>query len=399
MKSTKPLKIRALMIEDNPADVRLVLECVNEGDNSVELVHCERLDAGLKLLSEEEFDAILLDLNLPDSRGAETLQAVRGASPNTAVIVFSGNDEGDIGLETMGEGAQDFLSKNDFDSRNFVQRVHYAIERAALFSREKKRAPYTPNPNVEHEIAELVMVLKASNQETEIPADTLSGMADLLAVGKDARDLEALVFHLASITREVNTMNIGTQRQLQTAHKTINEITGQLRAMVAIAGKDDLTGLINRRGFNRRLAKELKNALKTGEPLCLVVIDIEDFKMFTAKWDHETGEAVLKFVGQCILETFSKIGIAARHFGEEFAVILPNTPAEKALEHAKGIRSTISERVVTSSSKEAVLGQISLSTGVALARKEQTAGALLADARLALQEARNIGRNQVSLAC
>lgn len=130
-----------LLIEDNPGDAFLIKFYLEESIfKDAQLIHAEFLKTGLDLLARNEINVILLDLNLPDSNGTETLKAVLEQAKNAIVIVLTGLDDEDLGLETVKMGAQDFLVKGQFDGKVLTSSVRYAFERYQL---QKQVASYT----------------------------------------------------------------------------------------------------------------------------------------------------------------------------------------------------------------------------------------------------------------
>ncbi|MBV9387860.1 MAG: response regulator [Chroococcidiopsidaceae cyanobacterium CP_BM_ER_R8_30] len=125
-----PAKI--LLVEDNPEEARLVQETLIEA-NSVQfkLVPVDRLDQTLKLLGEESFDLILLDLTLPDSQGLETFVATHTQAPDIPIILLTSLNDESLALKAMQSGAQDYLIKGQvFGVGDLLARsVRYAIER------------------------------------------------------------------------------------------------------------------------------------------------------------------------------------------------------------------------------------------------------------------------------
>ena len=128
---------RILLIEDNPGDARLVEILLEESD----LVQCEiinktSLEDALNLLSKnEEFEAILLDLYLPDSQGFETLERLLKQFPNSNVIILTGLADKGIGLDAIKAGAQDFLVKGVFDAELLAKSLRFSIERNKVLKR------------------------------------------------------------------------------------------------------------------------------------------------------------------------------------------------------------------------------------------------------------------------
>jgi PAS domain S-box-containing protein len=124
--------VRLLLVEDNPGDARLVEILLAEASSSAdfEVVSAERLDEALERLEQSVFDAILLDLSLPDSSGLETVSLVRAAAPQTPMVVLSGQDDEETTLQALHMGAQDYLLKGQTDNDTMARSIRYAIERA-----------------------------------------------------------------------------------------------------------------------------------------------------------------------------------------------------------------------------------------------------------------------------
>ena len=122
--------IRTLLIEDNPGDARLIREKLREEtDTPFSVVVESRLANGLNRLAVDSFDIILLDLSLPDSFGLETIQTVCARYPDFPVVVLTGYDDKNLGIQAVQIGAQDYLTKDEVDSRLLSRTIRYAIER------------------------------------------------------------------------------------------------------------------------------------------------------------------------------------------------------------------------------------------------------------------------------
>jgi len=134
---TRPVRVlgletptRLLLFEDNPGDVRLIREMIlMDATQKIQLVHVDTLKKGLECLKEQTFDAILLDLNLPDSHGMDTLFKVSVAAPDIAIVVMTVNDDEEFGFSAVQMGAQDYLPKADVTSKLLMRALRYAIER------------------------------------------------------------------------------------------------------------------------------------------------------------------------------------------------------------------------------------------------------------------------------
>lgn len=127
----EPLKI--LLIEDNPGDAFLIKFYLEESMfKDAHLIHAEFLKTGLDLISKNSFNVILLDLNLPESKGIETLEEVLDAVDDSLVIVLTGLSDEELGVQTVKMGAQDFLVKGQFDGKVLASSIRYAFERYQL---------------------------------------------------------------------------------------------------------------------------------------------------------------------------------------------------------------------------------------------------------------------------
>lgn len=131
MKASKSnAKRKVLLIEDNPGDARLMREYLADPAGAqFELEHVTSLTDGLARLTQGGVDLVLLDLSLPDSPMAETFKRAHAAAPQVPIIVMSGLDDEKHAIETVQEGAQDYLVKAFVDTRLLVHAMRYAIER------------------------------------------------------------------------------------------------------------------------------------------------------------------------------------------------------------------------------------------------------------------------------
>jgi PAS domain S-box-containing protein len=124
--------IRLLLVEDNPADARLLRELLKEITTAqFDLTVVNRLSEALTKLHGGSFDVVLTDLSLPDSHGLDAFRELHSAAPTLPVIVLSGVDDENLATNAVREGAQDYLVKDRIDPHLLVRSVRYAIERHA----------------------------------------------------------------------------------------------------------------------------------------------------------------------------------------------------------------------------------------------------------------------------
>jgi two-component system, cell cycle sensor histidine kinase and response regulator CckA len=131
--NTPDNSIRVLLIEDNPGDVRLIREMLQETKGrKIVLEHCATLTQGLQALSKNDFNILLLDLTLPDSIGFDTFVKVYTQNPQIPIVVLTGTNDEELAIKSVRTGAQDYLIKGQIDSSLLSRSISYAIERAGL---------------------------------------------------------------------------------------------------------------------------------------------------------------------------------------------------------------------------------------------------------------------------
>ena len=161
--------------------------------------------------------------------------------------------------------------------------------------------------------------------------------------------------------------------------------------------RDPLTGLFNRRYLEESGARELARCERRGLPLSLMMLDIDHFKAFNDVHGHAGGDALLARFGTLLAEHSRGEDIACRYGGEEFTLILPEAPAEAALQRAEAIRAAVEAMRVEHMGRE--LPQVTVSIGVATFPADgQDPESLLQAADQALYRAKREGRNRVAQA-
>lgn len=151
-------------------------------------------------------------------------------------------------------------------------------------------------------------------------------------------DQLAGVVHLATLNRKLSE----TTDELEQSNRRLSEMN---RALVELSTIDSLTGLANRRQFDRMLDLEWRRAIRAGTPLSLLLADIDFFKRYNDTYGHLRGDAALAEVAKALAGSFSRAGdVVARFGGEEFAALLPATALEAAMELAEQARVRVEAR-------------------------------------------------------
>ncbi len=175
--------------------------------------------------------------------------------------------------------------------------------------------------------------------------------------------------------------------------RTLLDFKAYLDTCEEAAFTDHLTGLANRRRFERQLDKEVERTQRYGHPFCLLMMDVDHFKLVNDNHGHEAGDEVISRIAKVLQAGTRGIDLAARIGGEEFGIILTETGVGGAMEVADRLRLEIKRLDLQS------VRQVTASFGVAECPSAgKTARELLASADSALYHAKNQGRDRVALA-
>ena len=162
---------------------------------------------------------------------------------------------------------------------------------------------------------------------------------------------------------------------------------------------DALTGIGNRRQFDLVIQKEWTRAMRDGRPLALLMIDADCFKSYNDRCGHHMGDECLKAIAQILSTSIRRpADLAARFGGEEFAVILPNTPGPAAADIAQAMRKRLQDLGIPHDGNPNGVATISIGVAVDVPERGSVSGGLIVRADQALYHAKNGGRNRVVLA-
>ena len=189
--------------------------------------------------------------------------------------------------------------------------------------------------------------------------------------------------------------------QLIAVVETLRDMTVQKeaqRALEQLAHKDGLTGIANRRSFDRTLETEWQRALRKTKNLALLMVDVDHFKGYNDTYGHLAGDACLRRVAEVMAHIPVRVSDqVARYGGEEFAVILPDVTLQGASVVAERIRATVEQLAMVN--QVSATGLVTVSVGVAnmIASPDLAPSQLIAAADAALYQAKRQGRNRIAV--
>lgn len=252
--------------------------------------------------------------------------------------------------------------------------------------------------NTKKILTEVFTALKYANNDTSRFGNALEGYKSQLETDGYEDRVQQIIDSILADTRLMKRSYTELHKQLEDSTSEIQHLKKALQSARQEAVHDPLTGLANRKGFANALKAAIAEMHHGAHPPCLLMLDIDRFKRINDNFGHVFGDNILKMVAVILKNTVKGRDTPSRYGGEEFAVILPDTPLPGAKHVAENIRATVEKgRIQRSSDKENV-GRVTISIGVASLMAGETAQQLIARADAALYDSKQRGRNRVTVA-
>jgi len=185
------------------------------------------------------------------------------------------------------------------------------------------------------------------------------------------------------------------EKEIEKHTEALKEATDRLKKL---RKEDNLTGLANRRWFAEFLSQAWRNALREEQALSILMIDIDDFKDYNTLYGHKKGDACLKIVAEAVRRTVGRASDqVSRYGGEEFVVVLGNTPLEGALKIAENIRLAVQNLgILHKDAKNQGIMTVSVGVTSTQPTRETRPETVLVAADRAMYNAKHAGKNQVA---
>ncbi len=252
----------------------------------------------------------------------------------------------------------------------------------------------------------LKRVFSGKTAETEVEVGQTVYAIQLVPVRNQSQKIYAAMGLMRNITESKNIQRQLTKsleekelalQELAEANEVKSKLLAELRAQTEFLEKqtreDALTGLYNRRYLNLQLEQEFRRAKRYGNPLSVVMCDIDHFKKINDTFSHQVGDAVLKTLGRIFKAYSRSVDTVARFGGEEFVLVLPETPKEKAVMLCEKLRSVVEHYTWSEIHPQL---SVTVSFGVSDNTRLENYEKMLAEADEKLYEAKNSGRNRVA---
>ena len=245
------------------------------------------------------------------------------------------------------------------------------------------------------EIAGMLGAVKSASNEY---GGTLENVTDKIESAETLEDLSLVVSSLVQDTKKMVEKNLELELQLVNSSNQVSELRKNLDNVKKEAMTDGLTGLYNRKAFDKQIRDCIEEAADVGAPLVVMMLDIDHFKQFNDTFGHQVGDQVLRLVARTLIDNLKGRDVAARYGGEEFSIILPETSLASGLKVAEQLRRMVETKEVVNKSSHETLGRITLSIGVAEYKGGESISDFIERADAALYSAKRSGRNRVEAA-
>ncbi len=441
MKTADSPQYHLLIVDDDPDLLQLITTKLQSEGYACSVA--SNVENALAMAREQHFDLVVSDLLMPGIDGFAFIEVLKARYPTIGIIAITGMTEVKSAVKAMKSGADDYLTK-PFNLDHMVLSVERTLEKQRLvlenrayqqFLEQKVREATQEQRKIvselsrtkeylENLIESCVDAIISLDMEGKIEfcnrsTENLLGAQVTEILGKhlstfcaggrevtekfisailnqqkvqnyemelaSSRDSKIVAAVSASVLGESASNKVG----IIAIFKDITEQKKLQNELQELSIKDNLTSLFNQRHFYRVLQNEMVRSSRQKHPLCLLLLDLDNFKHFNDSQGHLAGDRILERVGVIIQDTTREhVDFAFRYGGDEFTIILTETTAPQAVE--------VAERVQTSLI-QSFNGQLTLSIGLAEFYPSQQLEDFINTADKAMYEAKRMGGNRVVL--
>ena len=248
-------------------------------------------------------------------------------------------------------------------------------------------------------LATFIDRLGALTESTGGFGDRIEGYSRRIRETNDLGQLDGLLRELMQETRGMRTDVLRSRDELLETRKKVHDYESRIHVLEQELSQvseqvreDQLTQALNRRGLEETYAVEIARCSRKKTPLCIALLDIDDFKKLNDRFGHQTGDDALVHLVAVIRETVRPSDSVARFGGEEFVIVLPEASLEEAMTITSRVQRALTRRFFLANNERLL---ITFSAGVALHDGSESRDAIIARADAALYRAKRAGKNRV----
>jgi diguanylate cyclase (GGDEF)-like protein len=393
---------------------------------------------GLELYKENQndIDLIISDINMPKMNGLDMCEQIRKINNEMPLVITSAHNDTSFLRKAIQVGVNTYAMK-PIDLYQLIESIIKAME-PILLKRKLIELNLSLESKIEQEVSKIKSILDAQDNiiivthkenitnvnKKFLDFFEISNFDDFISSGKNIFDFFQEEFGFISkeqinkqaswiqyikdlheIDRIVKIKNSSNEEKIFAINvdyyenkdnyyvfslTDITKLKEKSNLLEYQASHDKLTGLFNRNRFDELYSKEIKRAKRYGNNLSIILFDIDDFKNVNDTYGHQIGDEVLIEIAKILLDNVREPDICVRWGGEEFLILLPQTPLEGAKAVAEKIRTTISNKPLTTKNL-----QITASFGVSQMGENDDESSLISKTDKSLYLAKNSGKNIV----
>ena len=230
----------------------------------------------------------------------------------------------------------------------------------------------------------------------------LGGFSERISRAADITELNTVLEEVLRETRQAQHEALASRESMLAAHQEvqdaeqrIRDLEAKLQHMSELVREDQLTGSLNRRGLDDVFERESARADRRGTPLCVALLDLDNFKRLNDTYGHLAGDAALRHLVRVVKDTLRSMDVIARFGGEEFLILLPETTVEAAAQTMTRLQRELTKHFFLHDNEKLL---ITFSCGVALRRPHEEQAELIKRADRAMYLAKTSGKNRVVVA-
>ncbi|HSG22183.1 MAG TPA: diguanylate cyclase [Azonexus sp.] len=269
-----------------------------------------------------------------------------------------------------------------------------------LFKQSQLKASlFEAREAIKHMLAGFVDQLADFADATSDYHDKIEICAEKISAANDISDLGSV---LGEVMRETRNIQINaqrsrdelrsTQQKVQESEARIRELESELESTSDLVRHDQLTGVLNRRGLEDMFNKEVARGKRHDTLLCVGLLDIDNFKKLNDSLGHDVGDQALVHLANVCRETLRPQDTVARFGGEEFIILLPETPLEEAVTALTRLQRELTRKFFLNGNEKVL---ITFSAGVTQMQPDDTQTAVIKRADAAMYQAKQTGKNRV----
>jgi diguanylate cyclase len=259
--------------------------------------------------------------------------------------------------------------------------------------------PASASPETMEMVRALLHAMTAANAGLHADLTRFSDESSSLLAqaqgSQDPRSVQELFSAMTASSSWLLSQVDSARIELENTREQLNQMHAELERAQQMAVSDALTGLPNRRGLDGLLAREIARARRHKNELCIAVLDVDHFKRINDAHGHDVGDLALKHLADTIRGAVREVDVLARLGGEEFVLVLPDTPLVGAEFTMNRLLRTAQSTPLAHASKQIT---VAFSAGLARWQAEEAAEAIIKRADQAMYRAKSAGRGMVMVA-